>query len=184
MMHSDYFALSACATSILFLPFMIIAQLRFAHLMALSGYNNAKYFSFIKSGLGVFVIPLAGICIMAALSQAVLSAYLYNTWFYEMQMIIGYLVLLMILAAAMAFVFQRYVMSIKVESDNLPIKCDRAFVEIYFKSVVFLCAVVIAQNLIAELHWIFIVTPMLTPFCIPLSNLAFRREYKKTLQNY
>ncbi len=178
MMYSDYFALSACAFSVIYLPFIIIAQLRFAHILQVNGYDNKKYLAWIKSGFFVYVAPLVGVCLMGLLSEMVLSAYLYNTYLYEMQYMAGFVAVVLALAAIMAFVFKKYIARVKIESGGVPLKCSGRFTNIYLAACAMVAAVAVVENLFTEVNKLVFFVPLATPFYVMLANAVTGRGRK------
>lgn len=181
MMYSDYFALSACAFSVVYLPFMVIAQLRFSHILQVNGYDNKKYMAWLKSGFIVYISPLIGICLILLLSEVVLFAYLYNTYLYEMEYMAGFMVVVLLLAAAVAFVFQKYVKRVKIESESVPLVCSGHFTAIYLVACVMVASVGVVVNVFTHINKLIFFVPMATPFFVPLANglLGGRKRYLK-----
>ncbi|MEF9863932.1 MAG: hypothetical protein RSA86_03970 [Christensenellaceae bacterium] len=171
MMYSDYFTLSTCAFSILFVPFLVIAQIRFAHVMQEMGYDNKRYLSWIKRHFKAAMLPLIVICGLTILSAVVLQMYLEYNPFYEINVIIYYLLVLVILSAVLAFVFYKYVKKIKIESDIRPIICEKRLVHNYLLCCLMICAITLLVNAFIKIDKLVFVIMLATPFFMPLANL-------------
>lgn len=179
MMYSDYFALSACAFSVLYVPFLIISQLRFAHILQNQGYDNRKYFGWIKRNFLLSCVPLIGISALSLLAEAVLITYLMKTSFYEMAVIVGYLCIMLFIAAVIALVFTKYIRCIKIESEVTPIVCSRHLVKVFLISSFFVCAVTVLENLFMEIDKMVFFIPLMTPLFVPLTNWLLGGSKKK-----
>lgn len=175
MMQSDYFALSACAFSVLYVPFLIISQLRFAHIMQNQGYDNRAYFRWIKKNFLLACVPLIGISGISLLAEAVLITYLRKTSFYEMAVIVGYLCIMLFVAAMIALVFTKYIRCIKIESEITPIVCSGHLVRVFLISSFFVCAVTVLENLLMEINEMVFFIPLMTPLFVPLTNWILKR---------
>jgi len=185
MMYSDYFALSACAFSVLFMPFLIIAQLRFSHIMQSEGYSNRNYFAWIRRNIVLSVLPTVGVCLIVVMAEVVLKAYLGNTFLYDVQdklgfaVEIGYVVAVMLISAVIALVMYRYVKCIKIESEVTPIICSKRLINLFLLNSMMVCALITLENVLTEVNRLVMVTPLVTPFFTPLSNLILQGGYKR-----
>ncbi len=180
MMYSDYFALSACAFSVLYVPFLIIAQLRFAHIMQSQGYDNKRYFQWIRKNFFLSCVPLIGVSGISLMAEAVLLTYLKNTSFYEMAVIVGYICIMMLIAAFIALVFTKYVHCIKIESEVTPIRCTPHLIRMFMISSFFVCLVTVLANLFTAVDKLVFFIPLMTPLFVPLTNWLFREKAKET----
>ncbi len=170
-MYSDYVALSACAFSVLFVPFMVISQIRFAHVMQNEGYGNRRYFLWIKRNFLVSYLPLIGICAIVLLSEGVLNAYLYNTYFYDNELLIGYILAVLLICAAISVVFYRYIRCIKIECAGTPLVCSPRFTGVFLLSAVMVGVVMTLENIVPQVNRLVFFMPLLTPLFVPLANL-------------
>lgn len=174
MMHSDFFALSICAFSLLYVPFMIISQLRFAHVLQHAGYGNRDYFLWIKNNFRGAYVPLIGICIIQILGELVLEAYLSNTSLYEKQLFVGYFVVMLVIAAAIVVVFINYIKEIKIENHDTPLVLSPRFISVFLVSSAIFCVFMLVVNLFMELDGLIIIMPLLAPLFVLLANLFVR----------
>jgi hypothetical protein len=170
MMQSDFFALAACAISILYVPFLLIAQLRFAHIMQWNGYSGGRYMAWLGRGFTGVYVPLIGICLIVLVGKMVLKAYLDHTALYEIPYIAGFFVVLLVIAAAVAFVYYKYVKEVKMESELTPLVCSRRLVTLYIAGCMLVCAVVMVENLLPGADVLVYVAPLFTPMIVPLAN--------------
>ncbi len=170
MMHSDFYALSACAISVLYIPFLIIAQLRFSHILQNEGYRNSSYLLWIRKNFMLSFFPLIGVCAIVILGRVVMEAYLNNTALFEMEYIYGFFVVLMVIAAAAAFVYYKYVKTIKIESENTPIVCSSRLISIFLISCMLVCALALVVNLVEYGMLLVFFIPLLSPLLVPLAN--------------
>ena len=171
MMYSDYLALSVCAFSVLCLPFMVICQLRFSHVLQAEGFETNKYFRRIKRNLPISFFPLLGICAIAVIAEGALNAYLYNTYLYDNELLVGYFAAIMLVCIAAAAVFFRYIRCIKLECSCVAPVCSQRFSNVFLLSVMLLGATVTLGNVILSINKSLLFVPLLTPFFVPLSNL-------------
>lgn len=183
MMYSDYFALSACAFSVLFMPFLMIAQLRFAHVMQNEGYDNRQYFAWIRRNFVLACLPLIGICLIVVMAEFVLKEYLANTYLYDVQHIlgfaveIGYVIAVMLVCAIIALVFSKYIKYIKIESEVTPLICSDRLIALFILNGLLVCALVALENIVTGMNRLALATPLIAPFVTPLSNLILQKKY-------
>lgn len=171
MMYSDYFALSACAFSVVYVPFFIIAQLRFAHVMQNEGYINRSYFGWLKRNFFGAYVPLIGVSVMLVLSELAVHAFLYkNSLFFDMELIVAFVVVTMLVALALAIILWKYIKHIKRESDMTPLVCSRRFLNVYIISCLVVAAMTAVVNVFNEINRIVFFLPLLVPLLAPLSN--------------
>ncbi len=180
MMHSDYLALSACAFSVLYVPFLMIAQLRFAHIMQNRQYDTKQYFLWIKKNFLLCYVPLIGISVVHLMAEATLLMYLRHTSFYELAVIIGYLLMMLLIASVIAMVFTKYIRYIKIESEVTPIYCSNRLITLFMVSGFCVCALTLFENLWSDMEQIVFFTPLITPFFVPLVNVLMRLKKKQT----
>ncbi|MGI6153805.1 MAG: hypothetical protein ACOYJB_08255 [Christensenellaceae bacterium] len=182
MMFSDFFALSVCAISLLYVPFMVICQMRFGHILQSSGFDNRRYFGWIKNHFVMTYLPLAGIFLISILGEAMLRAYLSNTMQYEMGLFYGYLAWLLVLAAVITIIFWKYTRIIKIEDEKTPLVCSKRLVSVFLLSCLILCVFTVLTNLFTKIDVLLMVLPLLAPLLTPLSNVLLpgREEAIKT----
>lgn len=181
MMYSDYFALSSTAISLIYVPFLIICQLRFAHILQYNGYSNSGYFSWIRSNFGRVLIPLAGICLYSFAAEMMLRTYLENTALHEMDVIVTYFIAVLSILAVMALLFQRYTKLIKIETNELPLSCSNKLISITLIGSMFVCVLAVLQGLFSDLLILVYFLPLCAPFFVPIANRMVQK--KKQMQD-
>lgn len=180
MMYSDYYTLSVCAYSIIFAPFMIIAQLRFAHIMQNNGYSVKRYLGWIKKNFLSVYMPLIGIFVLALLGLVLLHAYLSNTFLYDIQaslgfaVEIGYVIILALICLCLLIIFGRYVKLIKIECERNPIKITGPFIWIFLLSSFIITALITIENIFTGIDTLLIVMPLVAPLLTPLAAFLLR----------
>ncbi len=174
MMYSDYFAISTCAISVMFMPFMLIAQIRFAHILQDAQYANRQYFKFIFSNFKLFILPSIVICGIAILGAIGLSAYVMYNPFYEMMVLIMYAVCLLIVCAVLAVACTIYIKRIKMESEKTPLICSPRLVHVFLLSCAMVCALSVVVNVFVQIDIVVYGIMFLTPFAVPLANLIIK----------
>lgn len=178
MMYSDYLALSVCAYSILYVPFMIIAQLRFSHILQCEGYDGRRYFVWMRKNFWMAVFPLIGLCAITIMAQQAMHQFLYLTIFFEYQILIGFVAGTMLICIPIAIVFYQYIKQIKIENEFTPLVCSRRLVGVFVWSSIFVCAITLVENTFPQFNYVTFLTPLVTPFLVPLANVLIRGEEK------
>jgi len=182
MMYSDYFLLTVCALSMVFAPFMVIAQLRFAHVLQAEGYSNIAYFSWVRKHFASVYVPLAGICLVVFAAERMMRAFLANTSFYQQQIFITYIVVTLALMAALALVFYRYTQSVKIEGDGVPVRCEGRLLPVFWTSCALLAVLFVLVNMFTEIDELIFFLPLFTPLLAPLANAIPARASNKAAQ--
>lgn len=170
MMHSDFYALSACALSVLYIPFLVIAQLRFSHIMQTEGYSAGRYFLRLRKYFMLCFLPLIGVCAIVGLGRVIMDAYLVNSSLFEMDYMYGFFVVLMVISAAVAVVFYQYVKAIKIESQTTPIVCSNRLIGVFVFSVLLVCLLSLMENIMEGGTILVFFVPLTAPLLVPLSN--------------
>lgn len=179
MMYSDYYALSVCAFSIIFAPFMIISQLRFTHILQTQCYSVKNYIRWLKRNFFSVYMPLIGIFVLTLLGLILLKAYLANTYLYDIQEImgfaveIGYVFILALVCLCLLIVFVKYIKCIKIECEQLPIKIEEPFVSIFLYSSFIIILLTTLENIFTGIDTLLIFMPLFTPFLVPQAAFFF-----------
>ncbi len=171
MMLSDYLALSTCAISILIVPFLVIAQMRFTHIMQTQNYSNKDYFLYIKKSFKLVYIPPILIFVICILNNVAIKLYLQYNTFYEMGVIIGFLLLVAVVCAIIAVVFYIYIKTIKIESEKKPLEITSKFIGVFVFSCGIIAVLAVIENVFVSLDYITYILPLLAPLLVPLTNL-------------
>lgn len=185
MMYSDYYALSVCAFSIIFAPFMIIAQIRFAHIFQNNGYSIKNYFGWLKCNFLSVYMPLIGLFILTLLGLLLLKAYLANTFLYDIQaslgfaVEIGYMVILALVCLCLLIIFGKYVKLIKIECEDIPVKIDGTFIFIFLASSFIITGLITLENIFTGIDTLLIIMPLFTPLLVALPTFLFNTAHKE-----
>lgn len=170
MMHSDFYALAACAISVLYIPFLVIAQLRFSHIMQHAGYRAPQYFDYLKKHSMSTLLPAIALCGITALGRLGMWVYLnYSEW-YEMDYYIGFFVVLVVIAAVIAVVYTIYCKKIKIESNEIQLVFSPEFIRLFLVSCMLVCVLELLVNLMMPLRILVFFLPAFTPFLVPVAN--------------
>ena len=172
MMHSDYYALSSCAIGVVFIPFMVVCLLRYGLLLQAFNYSNRAYFTWLGCSFVASAAPLAAICIMTLLWQAVLSTYLTHTAATELNIILGYAALMLVGIAAVGAAFGRFCRVLGRAGSTVPRIEDRRLLILFTVSSLIAGVLVLLLNILLWQQWIYFV-PLLTPLLIPAVNCGF-----------
>lgn len=172
MMYSDYFALSSCAISVTFIPFMIVCQLRYGLILQAFNYRNRAYFHWLRCAFLAAAAPLLAVSAVSLLSEAVFLAYLIHTAATEMQIIVGYAVLMLIACAALAAGFGRFCKVLGGAGWGVP-RVDDVRLRILFLCSALLTALIMLILNLAGWQQVIYFVPAATPFLVPLVNLFF-----------
>ena len=179
-MYADYFALSSCAFLVLHVPFLIVAQLRFSHVLQREGYDNRRYFGWIKEHfLLAYLFPIC-VFVVNIVSESILSAYLDNTYLYMLQdtaayiVMFGYAIIALVIALVITLILWRYLKAIKIECETVPLVCSDSLVKVFVLSCVLICALVTAESMFIEIRRMVYFVPLLAPLFVPLSNALWR----------
>ena len=189
MMYSDYYALSVCAYSIVFAPFMIIAQLRFTHILQTNGYSAKSYFFWLKKNFLSVYMPLIGLLILTLLGLLLLRAYLANTFLYDIQaslgfaVEIGYMVILALICLCLLIIFAKYVKLIKIECEFNPIKTDGVFIWTFLLCSFIITVLITIENIFTGIDTLLIIMPLFTPLLAPLAAVLLNAESKERAKN-
>lgn len=173
MMYSDYFALSSCAMSVAFIPFIVVCLLRYCLFLQAGNYSNRAFFVWLGCSFVASVAPLGGICAISLMWEAVLSTYLTHTAATELQIILGYAGLMLIGIAAVSFAFGRFCRVLGRAGATVPRIEDRRLLILFAVSSVMVGMLVLLLNIMHWQQWLYFV-PLLSPFLAPLVNLVFR----------
>lgn len=186
MMYSDYYALSVCAFSIIFAPFMIIAQERFTHILQNNNYSVKNYFKWLKHNFLSVFMPLIGLFILTLLGLVLLRAYLANTFLYDIQEFlgfaveIGYMLILALICLCLLIIFCKYDKCIKIECEMIPLKCDGGFISLFLFSSFIVTALITLENMFTGIDTLVVFAPLLTPLITPaaaaIMNLRNRTD--------
>ena len=172
MMYSDYFALSSCAISVTFIPFMVICQLRYALILQAFNYENRRFLRWLRCAYLAAGAPLLAITGLALLCEAVFVAYLTHTAATEMQIIIGYAVLMLLSCGAIAVGFGRFCRVLGGAGWTVPRIDDVRLLILFLLGSGLTAVIMLFLNLYALQQVIYFV-PLATPFFVPLFNLFF-----------
>ncbi len=189
MMRSDFFALSSCAFSVLYAPFLIVAQMRFSHIMQNTSYSTGRFFLWVKNNFWLVYAPLIGICLINAMAEVVISAYLSNTALYYLQdifayvVIVGFMLIVAATAVIIAVIFRKYVKCIKIEGEITPLICSKRLVNLFLISCFCVCALITLENVFIEIRWLIYFTPLTAPLFVPLVNKFLGLEGKQAPAN-
>ena len=171
MMYTDYYAISSCAFSVLFIPFTILAAFHLCCALQSFGYSTRAYMRWLRCTFPITVLPPIILCAMAVTAQFALRAYLRNTYLDELAIIIGYAAWLLLASICLGLSFWRYAKSLGRLFAHVPRIADTRL------SVMFICSSLIAAvcplilNLYGWRPWMYVL-PMLVPFVAPLVNLC------------
>lgn len=173
MMYSDYYGISSCAFSVLFIPFIILLSMHFSRALEAFGYQNRVYMRWLRCSFVATVLPAALICGIAAMAQLSLRIYLTNTYFEELNIIIGYAAWLLLASVVIALAFVRYAKTMANAMWSVPRIVDRRIV------VVFLCSALITGclALVLNLYGLWLYTylmPLTAPFLAPFANVFMK----------
>lgn len=170
MMYSDYFLLTVCALSVTCAPFLVIAQLRFAHVLQVHGDSNRAYFSWMKQNFAAVWVPLIGICLMIFAAERMERAFLSNTSLYQTLIHNVYIAVTLGLMAAVAFVFYRYTKSIKIEGEELPVRCTGRLCPVFWISSAVISVLLVLMNVFSEIDELVFFLPLFAPLPAALAN--------------
>lgn len=173
MMHSDYYAISSCAFSVLFIPFMILAEFHFCRALQSFGYQNRRYLKWTGCSFVATVLPLFFICATAGMAQFALQKYLTNTYFEELRIIIGYAAWLLLASICLALEFTRYARVLGKAMWNVPRIADRRTAVIFIASSLIVSFASLILNLYGWRLYIYFV-PLMTPFLAPFVNIFMK----------
>lgn len=172
MMHSDYFALSSCAISVVFIPFMVVCLLRYGLILQSCNYRSREYLRWLRCAFTAAWAPLIVVCAISLMWELVLSTYLTHTAATELQIILGYAALMLVGVAAVSLAFGRFCRVLGGAGWSVPRIDDRRLVLIFCLSSAVVGVLMLLLNILLWQQWIYFV-PLITPLLPPLMNQAF-----------
>lgn len=173
MMYSDYFALSSCAISVVFIPFMVVCLLRYGLMLQEFNYQNRMYLAWLGCAFAAAWAPLIAVSALALLWQLVLRTYLTHTAATELLIILGYAGLMLVGIAAVSVGFGRFCRVLGGAGWTVPRIDDRRLTQLFIISSLVVGALMLLLNIMSWQQWIYFV-PIVTPLLIPFANLFFR----------
>lgn len=173
MMYSDYFALSSCAISVTFIPFMVVCQLRYALILQAFNYSSAAFLRWLRCAFLAAAAPLLAICVLAFLCEGVFFAFLTHTAGTEMQILVGYALLMILACGCIAAGFGRFCRVLGGAGWTVPRIDDSRLRILFLLSTLVIAALMLLLNLFA-LQEIIYFMPLSTPFFVPLLNQILR----------
>lgn len=173
MMYSDYYAISSCAFSVLFIPFIILVSLHFSRALEAFGYDSRTYMRWLRCSCSATVLPPVLICGLAAMAQLALRVYLTNTYFEELQIILGYAAWLLLASVLIALAFSRYAKTMSNAMWSVPRIADRRLVTVFITSSLITAFLALILNLYGWRLYIYLM-PLTAPFLAPFVNLFMK----------
>lgn len=174
MMYSDYYAISSCAFSVLFIPFIILSSFHFCRALEALGYQNRAYMRWLRCSFAATVVPTVLICGIAVAAQFALRLYLTNTYFNELNIIIGYAGWLLLASICIALAFARYAKTMSKAMWTVPVIADRRLAVIFVVSALVAGCTALVLNLYGWRIYIYLM-PLMAPFLAPFANLFMKR---------
>lgn len=173
MMHSDYYAISSCAFSVVFIPFLILSSMQFALALQAFNYENRKYFAWLKCTFTATCLPLALISGISLLAQACLGIYLTHTYFEELRIIIFYAAWLLLASIVLVLGWTRYARTLGRSMWLVPRINDKRMQVLLIATSLIWSFALLALNLYGWRAIIYFV-PLATPLATPLVNACMR----------
>lgn len=173
MMYSDYYAISSCAFSVLFIPFIVLCSMHYCRALQAFGYSTGAYMRWLRCSWVATVLPLGMICGIAIIAQFTLRVYLTNTYFEELNIILGYAGWLLAASICIALAFTRCARVLGRAMWSVPRIADTRTSVIFLVSALVTSFVALILNLYGWRLYIYIM-PLMTPFLAPFGNIFFR----------
>lgn len=172
-MYSDYYAISSCAFSVLFLPFMILTIMRATLSLQAFNYRGRDLLRWFGCSAVATLIPLVLICAQAIMAQLCLRIYLTKTSFDELNIIIGYAAWLLLASAVIAVSYTRCVKVMGGAMWNVPRIADRRSQTLFLVSALIASVLALVCNMYGWRALIYFF-PIIAPFIVPAVNLFMK----------
>lgn len=173
MMYSDYYAISSCAFSVLFIPFMLLTCIRMVLSLQAFNYRSRDLMRWLGCSAVATLLPAVLICAEAVLAQMCLRVYLTNTSFTELAIIVGYAGWLLLAAVVITLSYTRYVRTMGGAMWHVPRIADGRTKALFLVSSLIVAALALLCNMYG-VRWLIYLFPVLPPFLVPFVNLFMK----------